>query len=72
MRVVLPVARGPAGLAPGVGEPLLGALLLRCLTPGRVLLRPSPPRVCSPGPRKRSSCCAAPTRAARSSRLGPS
>ncbi|MEU9913960.1 hypothetical protein [Streptomyces sp. NPDC051001] len=43
MRVLLPVARGLAGLAPGVGGPLLGALLLRCLTPGWVLLRPSPP-----------------------------
>ncbi|MEV7892468.1 hypothetical protein ACWD3I_20510 [Streptomyces sp. NPDC002817] len=43
MRVLLPVARGLARLAPGVGEPLLGALLLRCLTPGWVLLRPSPP-----------------------------
>ncbi|WP_405650256.1 hypothetical protein [Streptomyces sp. NBC_00019] len=42
MRVLLPVARGLARLAPGVGEPLLGALLLRCLTPGWVLLRPSP------------------------------
>lgn len=43
MRVLLPVARGLAGLVPGVGEPMLGALLLRCLTPGWVLLRPSPP-----------------------------
>ncbi|KKD08763.1 tetratricopeptide repeat protein [Streptomyces sp. WM6386] len=43
MRVLLPVARGLARLAPGVGEPLLAALLLRCLTPGWVLLRPSPP-----------------------------
>lgn len=43
MRVLLPVARGLAWLAPRVGEPLLGALLLRCLTPGWVLLRPSPP-----------------------------
>ncbi|MCX5329838.1 tetratricopeptide repeat protein [Streptomyces sp. NBC_00140] len=42
MRVLLPVARGLAKLAPGVGGPLLGALLLRCLTPGWVLLRPSP------------------------------
>ncbi|MGW7203502.1 hypothetical protein [Streptomyces sp. NPDC054837] len=43
MRVLLPVARGLARLAPGVGEPLLGTLLLRCLTPGWVLLRPRPP-----------------------------
>ncbi|MFF4271842.1 hypothetical protein [Streptomyces sp. NPDC001536] len=43
MRVLLPLARGLARLAPGVGEPLLGALLLRCLTPGWALLRPGPP-----------------------------
>lgn len=43
MRVLLPAVRGLARLAPGVGEPLLGALLLRCLTPGWVLLRPGPP-----------------------------
>ncbi|MFF5493626.1 hypothetical protein [Streptomyces aquilus] len=43
MWVLLPVVRGMARLAPGVGGPLLGVLLLRCVTPGWVLLRPRPP-----------------------------
>ncbi|MEU6372832.1 hypothetical protein [Streptomyces sp. NPDC046909] len=43
MWVLLPLARGAARLAPGRGEPLLGAVLLRCLMPDWVLLRPRSP-----------------------------
>ncbi|NNN33885.1 tetratricopeptide repeat protein [Streptomyces sp. S3(2020)] len=43
MWVLLPVVRALARLAPGSGGPLLGAVLLRCLAPDWVLLRPRPP-----------------------------
>lgn len=42
LRMVLPLPRAVARVAPGVGRPLLGAVLLRCLTPDWVLLRPPP------------------------------
>ncbi|MHC3467658.1 hypothetical protein ACYF6T_02985 [Streptomyces sp. 7R007] len=42
LRRVLPPARAAARTAPGAGRPLLGAVLLRCLAPGWVLLRPPP------------------------------
>ncbi|MGW3288620.1 hypothetical protein ACWDR3_28675 [Streptomyces sp. NPDC001002] len=42
LRMMLPVPRAVARVAPGAGRPLLGAALLRCLTPDWVLLRPPP------------------------------
>ncbi|WP_371661616.1 hypothetical protein [Streptomyces sp. NBC_00280] len=43
VRTLLPLPRAAARLTPHVGGPILGAALMRCLTPGWVLLRPSPP-----------------------------
>jgi tetratricopeptide (TPR) repeat protein len=42
VRVLLPVPRAVARLAPGVGRPLLGAALSWCVMPRWVLLRPPP------------------------------
>ncbi|WP_330289076.1 hypothetical protein [Streptomyces sp. NBC_00576] len=43
VRTLLPLPRAAARLTPRLGGPLLGAALMRCLAPGWVLLRPSPP-----------------------------
>ncbi|MFJ4782256.1 hypothetical protein [Streptomyces sp. NPDC088794] len=42
LRMMLPVPRAVARVAPGAGRPLLGAALLRCVMPAWVLLRPPP------------------------------
>ncbi|MFF4359242.1 hypothetical protein [Streptomyces sp. NPDC001604] len=42
VRMLLPVPRAAARLAPGVGRPLLGAALSWCVMPRWVLLRPPP------------------------------
>ncbi|MFF4249899.1 hypothetical protein ACFY1L_01660 [Streptomyces sp. NPDC001663] len=42
VRILLPVPRAMARLAPGVGRPLLGAALSWCVMPRWVLLRPPP------------------------------
>ncbi|MDX3455468.1 tetratricopeptide repeat protein [Streptomyces sp. ME02-8801-2C] len=43
VRTLLPLPRAAARLAPQLGGPLLGAALMRCLTPRWVLLRPPSP-----------------------------
>ncbi|WP_406470695.1 hypothetical protein [Streptomyces sp. NBC_01615] len=43
VRILLPLPRALARVSPRVGGPLLGAALLRCLTPGWVWMRPQPP-----------------------------
>ncbi|MER6418806.1 hypothetical protein [Streptomyces sp. NPDC001137] len=42
VRILLPLPRAAARLAPGVGRPLLGAALSWCVMPRWVLLRPPP------------------------------
>ena len=43
VRMLLPLLRATARLAPGPGVPLLGAALLHCAVPGWALLHPPPP-----------------------------
>ncbi|WP_262063872.1 tetratricopeptide repeat protein [Streptomyces sp. STR69] len=43
VRMLLPLLRATAHLAPGPGVPLLGAALLHCAVPGWALLYPPPP-----------------------------
>jgi len=43
VRMLLPLLRVTARLAPGPGVPLLGAALLHCAVPGWALLHPPPP-----------------------------
>ncbi|MFE2415554.1 tetratricopeptide repeat protein [Streptomyces hokutonensis] len=43
VRMLLPLLRATARLAPGPGVPLLGTALLHCAVPGWALLRPPPP-----------------------------